>query len=487
MNQHSRRSFLSNVAMLATGTAITLPQKIVGEELQLVDDWQLGDADFARLDREKFAPAERGYYAYFTTATMEGEAREALGEVLKVIVPSLCHKTSLKEQLPIQIAPTVYRINLLTLGWLPFWYGIIAKHYPYYPAWVDRRKYYPLLIRADWFCSDVFNENKTADSQYQLLYEGEVPKTRDDLYKFWGVQGDNEYIYGMVEGKSGVAVNDPSGENCVRGIENRTTSKRADIWITRDAAVIAGETDLLENLGKNPADIQHDASEYIVQIYKVMSGQEGKLQAYFLTDGNRIKKDIHGRIIAQQKGTRQAKAPVNIVEDKTNIIGREIQNGSSCIFCHQRGIIPPTSNEYVKYITDPTQLAADPKTKYEIERYQGSDLEKYVKLHQQQYDDGIRMCCNLDGAAFSAAYSEIVRLYVGIVDLESLAREMAVLYGPVMTARELQLALAYGSKHNILNLRTARIAESGKITRNMVIENFNLFQKAIDLWRARKK
>lgn len=483
----NRRTFLASIVGLSFS-----PEILWGEELQLVDDWELSEVQWAKADKakiEQVAPGTSNYYVYLSTYMAEGEHREALNNVLKVIVPSLCHKTSLKEQLPVQITPTLFRINLFSLGWLPFWHKILAKFYPYYPVYVgDPLRYYPLVIRADWFCVDLMNEVKTGDSQYQLLYAGKVPKNRDDFLKFWGVQDDLEYIYGMIEGKSGVAVNDPSGENSVRGIENRPSAKRGYFWITRDSKLIAGDTDFLEQIAKKQADVQHDASEYIVGIYKVYNQQEGCLQAYLLTDGNKIlKKDARGKIIEQQKGNRQAEAPTDIVEEKNNINGRSIKNSQSCIFCHTNGIIEPTLNEYTKFIKDPTQLFLDEKSKAEVERFQGSDLQKYVKQNQEQYNDGVKMCCGLTAPEFSSAYSEVVRLYVGTVSLDSLAREMAMIYGPWLTTDQFQKALAFGSRYNILNLRTARIAENGTMTRNMVIENWSLFQKAIDLWRSKEK
>ena len=476
----NRRQFLTSTALAL------LPATIgVGEELKLVDDWELSENQYAATDRARFPVAEQPYYSYLSTATATPEASKALGEVLRVIVPSLCNRTSLKEQLPVAVTDTLYRINLFNLGWFPFWSKIIQTHYPYYPAYLDRAKYIPLVLRADWFCADIYDEVQTGDSQYQLLYEGKVPKNRDEFFKFWGVVSDAEYTYGMIEGKSGVAVNDPSGKHSVRGIENRPTAKRADIWITRDSEVIAGETDPLEQIGKNPADIQHDASEYIVGMYKVLNGQEGLLQAYFLSEGNRIKKDAYGKVISQQKGNRQAKAPITIVEEKNNIRGREIRNSNSCLYCHTKGLIEPTSDEYRKFIKADTQLFLDPKSKYEVERYQGSDLQKYVTQGQEKYADGIKMCCGLTAPEFHAAYTQAVKDYVGLVSLDQLARELALIYGPGLKPKELQQALAYGSRHNIINVRIAEIAEEGELTRSMVLENFQRFQKVVDLWRSR--
>lgn len=483
----NRRTFLTAASGFIAG-CYSLPE-IVAEELVLEVDWELKEADIAFQNLEKFPKEERGYYAYLSTCTVEGEYRDSLGEVLKVIIPSLCHKTSLKEQLPVQVSETLYRINLFQLGWLPNWHKVLSQHYPYYPNWIDRKKQYPLVIRADWFCADIFDESQTGDAQHLFLYAGAVPKNRADYYKFWGVQENQEYVYGMIEGESGVAVNDKSGLKSMRHLENLTTSKRGYAWRTRDSRKVTGVFDPFQNIALGPEGFQYDASEYITGMYKVMGQKSGCLQSYLLTDGNKVlKQDAKGKVLERQTQTRQAKAPVDIVEEKNNIRGREICNGASCIHCHPKGIVPPTSNRYVKYIKADTQLFLDEKSKPEVERYHGSDLEREILYNQQLYNDGVRMCCNLSAAEFSAAYTEVVRQYVGQVDLARLSREMGLLYGTAtMTPAELEKALAYGSKYNTLTLDAAEIAEGETISRDSVIENFPRFQKVVDLWQARPK
>lgn len=477
-----RRAFIG--ALISGGLLLpTLsPKRSSGEARQLVLDgkeWELEDDRVAGNDREKLPVELRNTVAYFTTSTETGEYVQSLGQVLCGIVPSLSHKTDLSNQIPRQLSDTVWRIDLLGLGWASVWGKVIREHYPYYSINVDRKKYVPQIIRADWFCADVFDEVETGDAQYQLLYSGAVPKNRTEFFNFWKVQNESEFVYGMIEGKSGVAVNGRGANgNSVRQIENRTTARRGYAWITKDSERIAGKTDPLANLHLLAEGTEFDASEYIVGIYKVHNGQSGCLQAYFLSDGNRV---VNGK---RQTGTRQAKAPVSIVEDTTNIRGREIRNSSSCIYCHTAGIIPPTQNEYRRYIQRDTQLKLDYKTKYELERYQGSDLEQEVKLNQQLYDSGIRACTGFSASEFSAAYRMVVEEYVRPIDLPKLARELAFYYQRgYLTSNELQLAIAFGSNKGILGARQAAIGEEDLLNRDMVINDYSKYQEVVQLWR----
>lgn len=486
-----RRAFLASllaggasIASLAGRLANAAPLDVAANL-----DWEPNDEKIAVANRDKLPVELRNTVAYFTTSTVEGEYRENLAATLCGIVPSLCHKTDLSYQIPKQISETVWRIDLLGLGWLSVWHKVMATYYPYYSITIDRHKSVPMIVRADWFCADLYNEVETGDAQYLLLYSGAIPKTRQEFLAFWKVQDESEFVYGMIEGQSGVAVNDKSGKESVRQIESRTTSRRGYCWITKDSARIAGVTDPVANLHLGPDGTEYDASEYIVGMYKVLRGEvAGCLQSYFLTDGNRKKFDHKGKKLARpQIGTRAAFAPVDIVEDNTNIRGREIVNSSGCIHCHLSGILPPRRNEYQRYIERGTRLNADYKTKYEIERYQGSDLEGEIKAHQKLYDNAIRACTGLSAPEFSAAFSTVVSEYVKALDLLQLARELAMYYPKgYLTANELQLAIGYASKAGILNARQAAIGEEDTITRDMVIQDYYAYQGVIQSWRKLK-
>lgn len=479
-----RRDFIALLSGLgvfgASRLRTTLAQPPVVLDVPKKQVWELEDDQVAANDRAKLPVELRNTVAYFTTSTESGEYVQNLGQVLCGVVPSLSHKTDLSNQIPKQLSDTVWRIDLLGLGWASVWGKVIREHYPYYSINVDRKKYVPQIIRADWFCADVFDEVETGDAQYQLLYSGAVPKNRTEFFNFWKVQNESEYIYGMIEGRSGVAVNGRGAKgSSVRQIENRTTARRGYAWLTKDSERVAGVTDPVANLHLLSEGTEFDASEYIIGIYKVINGMSGCLQAYFLSDGNRKLKNGQRQI-----GTRQAKAPVSIVEDSTNVRGREIRNSSSCIYCHTSGILPPTQNEYRRYIQRDTQLKLDYKTKYELERYQGSDLEQEVKLNQQLYDSGVRACTGFSAQEFSAAYRAVVEEYVRPIDLEKLARELAFYYPRgYLTTNELQLAIAYGSNAGLLGARQAAIGEEDLLNRDMVINDYSKYQEVVQSWR----
>lgn len=436
--------------------AINAPPAILAGSHEFVD---------ADADRSRFPIEDRPFLFYFSTASYHPDDRAIAEHSLYFVVASLSHKTDLEQQLPVRVGETLYRIDLRGLGWEHIWHTAMVRHYPF--IWKDdlNQKFYsPLVVRADWFVSDGYDETKTGEFQYLLLYGGRIPKTREDFLSFWGVHtGDPEYVFGMIEGESGVAT------QAIRQVETHPTSKRGYSYFTKDSARIAGKTDPLENL---PNGAAFDAQEYIVGVYKVRRGRSGNVQAYFLTDGN---------------GRRQAKAPVEIVEDRTNTRGREICNSSSCVYCHTSGVLPPTKNEYVTYIKDPTRLFNDQKTRYKIERYHGSDIAKEIRIHQQAYSDGIAMVNGLTAGQNSRHFQICVQLYSGKANIDQVARELSILYGDRLTAKELRLALGMASKDGKLKGRLAQLAEGIPISRDMVNENWFELQEIISQWNSKTR
>lgn len=425
----------------------------------------------AAADRARFPLEDQPYIYHLTTAAFSHEERILLENALMMIVPSLSHKTDLAYQLPVKVSDTLYRIDLRGLGWDKTWHQAIAPHYPYY--WIGdpnykTRKYAPRVIRADWFVADIYDQVQTKNAQFLLLY-GRDLKDAEDFKKFWGVQKENEYVFGMIEERSGVSVQK------VRQIENYTTSKRGYFWETKDSRIIAGRFDPLANLHQRDK-VLYDASEYIVGMFKVKNGKAGCAQAYLLAFGNSDPK--------VKEGTLQEKAPVDIVEDHTNTRGREIRNSSSCVYCHLQGIQPPTQNGYRRFITSDGRLKADWKSTYEIQRYHGSDLEKEVKLNQDLYASFISMCNGLTPAQSHRHYQICVQRYIGHRSIEDMARELSVIYGTDrVTPHELELALSWYSKQYGLPQRLVDLAEGHGMTYEQSLDLFPFLQKVFETWQ----
>jgi hypothetical protein len=418
-----------------------------------------GDSEAAFQDLAQFPAAEQPYYAYLTLTTTPEADRERLANVLRFVVPSLSSRTLLSEQLPTPVAGTnLLRLDLRGLGWESVWQSVIKTHYvPKYRPDLLASHAVPLVIRGDWLASNLMDPIETGDAQYQLIYSGKPPKTAGEFLAFWGIQSDPEYVFGLIEGASGVA------EERVRLIENRPGAKRNYGWLTRDSAIVAGKTDPLENL---PNRAKFDAQELIVGAPKWYGGKSGMLQAYFLADG---------------KGNRQEKAPADIVVDHTQLRGVEIRNSIGCVSCHIQGINPPTTDVFRAYIESGARVFADKITQREIDRYLGSDVAKEVTRDQQSYADGVKLCNGLTPEANTAAFVATVKQYDQPLDLEQAARE---LYAG--SAIELRLALGDYSRRFGLSGRLALLAQGKTISRPQWIANFGKAQEIVAAWTAGK-
>lgn len=418
------------------------------------------EADAALADRARFPADVQPNLVYLSTATVAEADRPQLENVLRFVVPSLSSRPYLGEQLPQPVAGTnLLRLDLAGLGWESTWGVVLAQQYvPRYRPDLQTAKAVPLVVDGLWFAACMLDPIETGNAQYLLLYGAKEPKTADQFLQLWGIQNDPEYVFGMVEGASGVAV------QRTRLVENRPGAKRNYGWITHDSAVIAGERDPLENL---PNRAKFDAQELIVGIPKWYGGRSGMLQAYYLADG---------------QGQRQEKAPANIVVDHTGIRGVEIRNTLSCVICHTSGIHPPTTDAFRQYIESGASVAfKDKGQQLATDRYLGSDLAKEVDSDQEAYSDGVKLCNGLTPEENAAALASIVRLYDRDVTLEQAARELFT------TPKDLQMALADYSRRYTLTGRLALLAQGKSISRQQFQASYSLAQQVVELWKSELK
>jgi hypothetical protein len=415
------------------------------------------EADAALADRAKFPPEQQADIVYLSMATCPPDQQAKLENVLRFVVPSLSSKPYLGDQIPQRIeGTTLLRLDLRGLGWQSTWGQVIAREYvPHWRPDLAHAKAIPLVVDGTWFAATMFDPIETGDAQYRLLY-GTPPATANDFLTAWGIQNDPLYVFGTIEGASGVAV------QRVRLVENRPGSKRNYGWLTRDSAIVAGATDPLENL---PNRAKFDAQELITGVPKWYAGQSGMLQAYFLADGT---------------GKRQEKAPANIVVDHTGLRGVEIRNTVSCIACHAQGINPVASDAFREYIAGGARVAFKDKAEQEAtDRYLGSDVAKEVAANQQAYADGVRLCNGLTPEETTRAFVDIVRLYDAPVTLEQAARELHC--GP----KDLQLALADYSRQYTLSGRLAILAQGEPISREQFKANYSLAMQVVYRWQQK--
>lgn len=418
------------------------------------------EAEAALADRQRFPLDQQAAIVYLSTASVADADREKLVNVLRFVLPSLSRKTHLADQLPQPVDGTsLLRVNMAGLGWESTYPVVIAQHYvPHYrPDLLNSKGAVPLIVDGLWFAANLLDPVETGDAQYLLLYGGKPPKTADEFLQAWGIQRDPEYIFGTIEGSSGVAI------QRTRLIENRPGAKRNYAWLTRDSRVIAGETDPLETL---PNKVKFEAQELIVGMPKWYGGKSGMLQAYFLANG---------------QGQRQEKAPADIVVDHTGARGVEIRNTISCIACHPTGINPPTTDAFRAYLESGAKVAFKIKAEQEeTDRYLGSDVAKEVAANQQAYTDGIALCNGMTPEALTAAVLDIVRLHDAPVTQEQAARELHT------EPKELQLALANYSRQYTLTGRLALLAQGQPITREQFKFSYRQAQEVMYLWKRPK-
>jgi hypothetical protein len=361
------------------------------------------DMAIAKADRDKFPADEHAYLYYLTTNTIDPTQRELAGKILRFAVASLTTETTLENQLPVVVAPGLYRIHTKNLGWDGVLPELLAQDYPYgiHPGRPE------LVVRADWFIQYALDQEVGGDAYLRLLF-GKPIKTLDEFLAEFGVDKSNPLRFGHIETTSGVAI------NRTRIVSTFPTNKRTDCWITYDFVELNKNNDPIENLdrGIRDAEHNHDASELIVGIPKASAttGQTGALQAYLLANG---------------AGEVQVKAPTNIVVDSTRIRGVEIRNAVSCIACHLEGLRPLKQNGLKSYLQSGAAAFAKHDVQADIERFHLTGLDKYIERANEDYEAAVKMVNGLTAADNAIAFKAIIQAYDQDLTLDAAARELS--------------------------------------------------------------
>lgn len=388
----------------------------------------------AHAHRQTLGADAYPYAYYFTTSGVQDERQRAnLVTAMQFILPSLSMKPIIDHQIPQQLEGTnLYYIDTRNFGWQKSLPKLLVKHYPY-------GIYGPhtLVIRADWFLPFATDASETG-AYYDLLF-GFRPKTRDEFLKLLQVSNDRQFAFGLIEGESGVAVQQ------IRHIESRPMP-RGSIWFTLDSEKISGDSDPLAHPDGN---IKHDAEEWIYSIYKICiaTGVRGHLQGYFLANG---------------QGKTQDVAPTRIVTDTTGVRygSKEIRNGVSCIACHTPGLNPPTVNEFRQLIEGGTDVYAKKNDQEQLEAFHLSNIGKEIDRHNEDFNDIIEECTGGSSEHAVACFVERVKGYDARLTLQQAAWEHGC------EAKELQLALAYASQYGDFSPRLAGLGDGKPMLRH---------------------
>lgn len=408
------------------------------------------DVTIALKDRARFPATEHPYLYYFGTGHVAPEQQDQLARVLAFTVCSCTRAEVIEHQLPVQVAPTVFRVDTRALGWIHSLPQLLKTKYPYSTIPGSSS----LLIRADWFIATVLDQAESQETYLQLLY-GSAPKTLAELLKLLEATPGSRYQHGHIESASGVSV---AG---TRLITTQPTAGRHDVWITFDSSEIAGESDPLEKLDRSQ---KFEASEIIAMVPKSVAstGELGGLQVYAL---------------ANAAGQLQQKAPANVVVDHHGTRGVEIRNCVSCIICHEEGLRPLKVNALRQYITSGAEAYADYKTQQEIERFHLTRVETLIDRQNEDYATILWAINQLTPAQNAQAMQAVIRAYDAGITLEKAARDTW------STPKELQLALAnYGR----LPSRLAQLAHGQTINRDSwELYGYRISLLSLKAWRTK--
>jgi hypothetical protein len=359
------------------------------------DDFNVAKADFLRLPS-----IDKTHVQYFTTRYVDEEDREQLNAAFRFVVPSLSRTVLLDAIVPVQLTPTLYRVNIRNLQWGQEFRDTLKHKYPYNPKPGTR----PLLVRADWFLQYVL-DNTLSDNLYQLLIFGKELKTENEFLEFFKADIKSNFAFAFIEDDSGVAVNK------TRILRVAPTLQNTPIWYTRDFADINDKNDPLENLTRETA---YDASEVIGALPKRIgqTGEIGLLQAYGIFDG---------------KGDVVTAAPPNVVVDYAGARGPELRNAISCFACHDEGLLEPSINALRRFNETGGVLGGHNKQDLiKINEQFNTSLKRGVTRWNEDFKLAVTACTGLEPKAVSAHVQNSIRTYDKKVTFEQAAKELKV-------------------------------------------------------------
>lgn len=421
------------------------------------------DVELILENRSTYPEADWPYIRYLWFPAKRSQMR-MWENAIRFDIPSNSRALILEKQIPQHVPGTSYwRIDTRDLEWDHYDVCQVLQRHPYH----DHEKIHdPLIVRGDWLLwelSDTFE----SQSHYQLVYGSKsIPKTRDEWYKFWKVTVDEQrsdnLLFGMIEGKSGVSVVG------VRWLEFHDRP-RGYSSSTRDVLKLDLEHDMLE---KPDGSFEHDGEEHIVGYPKVSLelGESMATQFYLLANG---------------KGQRVEKAPVDLVEDRMRFKDlAEIRNRGSCIICHPSGMNMPTRNEMRRAIEAGLPLyIQDDKRKREVEKlevFHFTAIEKEILPLQDKFVAFVRACNGLEPSENADNYKAAIDAYGARLDLHQCSRELRC------TPAELRFSVAYANENKLKIPRAlADLVQTGEpIPRESWEQLYVATQRLVDDWKA---
>ncbi len=387
------------------------------------------------------------------------------------------HANAHREQRPLKIAETLYRIDLRESGvnwkWQQFWK--VLEAYPYATAQRTTSQKEiaaydpPLVVRGDWLCvvladwTETDLNNQPILAQQRFLYNA-AKFTRQDFFKFWQVNTDPNQAIGFIEGQSGVSV---------LGTRWLVAHPAAwnECWITLDTFRLTSKVDPLNNLDYGRQgylkDGIHDGEETIVggRLSSKLSLKRGRLQYYFLSSG---------------KGEGVTEAPPRLVATQPDFRGYSgIINFGSCVLCHKQGLISPTFNQTQEFFANTRIYTKNYKDAAAVEQFLIFPVKEQLERANAEYAIGIELCNGLTPEKNVENFRAAMNWYDAKLDFEQVCRELYT------DADELRLA--FGAESNSqydIDPRLALVASEKPIPRRSFESLYYEAALAIAKWRA---
>lgn len=413
-----------------------------------------GDGQLALADRLTYPPHQQPYLYYVTTDPLDSdEARESAMTAMRLVLPSVSRQRNLEycRPVPVQGSNTLYRIDLLALGWdLKHWLPMVAR-YPYSPTGSKNS----IVLRADWLLIQL-TDCQESSAYYDLLFGGK-PKTRNEAFQRLGINAKASFSQGLVEGQSGVSV---SGK---RRLSNFPSNQRGTAWLTEDSLATTPNSDPIEY---PQGGGKHDGEECIFQIPKLTKdGTPCYLQGYFLANGQGVIVD---------------RAPVDLVVDHLQARKgiSEIRNGIGCMVCHPRGLNFPTEDEYREYLESGVELYADYKTKELIDGF-FIKVVPQMKRDNEDFAIAVEAACHVEPVVAASSLHAAVYRYDEELTLERCAHEV------YMEPAEFELAISQANVNGYkLGARISGLAHKQDITRDSWEDQYFTVRQYAEYWRS---
>lgn len=270
--------------------------------------------DYILADLKATEPRHQRFLRYLTLTSLHNAGRpeedlEACRQAVAKLVNSLSWHPRATSPRALDPEKTILRLDLRDYQWNARAWDRLVAVYPYRFE-SDRPLSDTLLVlRADWF---------VATASRPPLYHDllQLPSTDRELERQLRV----EVLTNIQEETAVRAGFNDSGVSQNNRLIERHHAAYGAYWRSYDFADNRGRQNLFDRpLGPTPGQnsFQHAGGEII---FNLPNG----LQGYLLVDGG---------------GRRLDRAPVEIVSDPKRP-DRTVENGLSCMTCHQRGIIP---------------------------------------------------------------------------------------------------------------------------------------------------